>query len=150
MDYDGLYADAKADIQKASSILFDFAVKLLAKQGMFLPFAATLESDGELSHYAAAPDHEVTNALEVLPLLHQGLRAAITSTTRAVVVCEWVKITRDDEAQTDAVKLLIEHRNGLVVALYLPMRKPLFRKWVSGEIFAVPATAEVGLVHRPT
>jgi len=45
--------------------------------------------------------------------------------------------------QTKAVKVLVEHRRGLTVALYLPWRRKLLGGYVFGEVMAVSAQSEV-------
>jgi len=41
------------------------------------------------------------------------------------------------------VKVLIEHRRGLTVTLYLPWRRRLLRGYIFGEMIARPAEPEV-------
>ena len=141
---DGLYAAAKDDFQRVVGPLFDFAQQEVVKRGIFLPFGAILDADGKMALHAAAGESELTNSTEILPLLHQGLRASRQSDTLVVAVCEWVKITPNGGKQTDAVKVLVEHANGLTVAFYLPMQKKLLGGWQTDEMMVVPASAEVG------
>jgi hypothetical protein len=143
MDEGTLYDEAKPDLQAVSGPLFEFAEQQVQKRGAFLPFGATLEPDG-VALKAAATETEVASSDEVLPLLHEGLRSSLTSDTRAVAVCEWVKITPTGGDQTDAVKVLVEHANGLCVAFYRPMRKKLLGKWQVGDMLVVAADPEVG------
>lgn len=88
---------------------------------------------------------DIASSTEVLPILHDGLRAAAAdSATAAIAVCERVKITPEGGSQTDAIKVLVEHARGLAVAFYLPCHKRLLRGWQFGEIMALPAKPEVG------
>ncbi len=148
MDPKAGYAEAKDDLQAISEPLFDLAVQQVQEQGAFLPFGAVLDRAGELALQAATTGRELQDPAEVLSLLHEGLRAARRQELRAVAVCEWVKVAPQGQALTDAVKVLVEHENGLVVAFYLPMRKRLLGKWRSGEILSVAAEPEVGLFRR--
>ena len=45
--------------------------------------------------------------------------------------------------QTKAVKVLIEHRRGLTVALYLPWQRKMWGGHIFGEVMAMPAKPEV-------
>ena len=142
-DLGDLYAAAKADLNSISTPLFEMAVSLVDKRGTFLPFGAVLDAAGQTQLHAATGEHEITNSVEVLPRLHEGLRASLQPDSRAVAVCEWVKITPPGSKQTDAIKVLVEHSNGLVMALYLPMRKKLLGRWETGELIGNPAKPEV-------
>lgn len=144
-----LYEAAKDDLQTIAEQLFGFAESQVAKHGAFLPFGATLEADNDVKLHAAAGEKDLTNSTEVLPLLQEGLRESCTVETKAVAVCEWVKIIPENDRETDAIKVLVEHRNGLVVAFYLPMRKKVLRGWQSGEMMVVPASREIGVWARP-
>lgn len=145
MDFGELYAASKGDLQLVVDPLFTFAEQQVAKRGAFLPFGAMLDDSGALSLQGAAGEHDMTTPAEILPLLHSGMKSSLSATTRALAVCEWVKITPDGGAQTDAIKVLVEHVNGLAVAFYLPMRKRLLGKWEPGDMIVIPAEPEVGL-----
>jgi len=137
-----LYRQTTPDLLEISDPLFDFAIQQLNKRDNFLPFGAALNDDG-IALKAAWPGGEYTSSAEVLPLLHKGLRQTVTERTRAVAVCEWVKITPSGGSQTDAIKVLVEHRNGLTVALYLSMEK-VEGQWQNGEPLSTFARPEIG------
>jgi hypothetical protein len=68
--------------------------------------------------------------VEILLRLHLALRTgAIEHELSAVAVCEDVSITPAEGKQTKAVKVLIEHRRGLTVALYLPWKRKMGHVW---------------------
>lgn len=143
---DELYSEVKQDIEAVANPLFDFSEQCLRERGNFLPHGAVLSTDGEIVLVAAAPDtgKDFTNSTEVLPVLHDGLRAqANEKDLVAVGVAENVTITREGQPQTQAIKVLFEHKRGLVVALYLPFKKQFLRGYSFGEIFSVNAKAEV-------
>ncbi len=139
-----LYADAKSDCQTLVDFLLGFAVQQVNERGSFLPFAAALDTSGEVQAHAAHPGPDPRTSAEVLPLLHEALRPLLASGMRAVAVCEWVRITPVGGHQTDAAKVLVEHSNGLSVAFYLPMTKRLFGKWKTGELVVQPVQPEIG------
>lgn len=143
-DFDALYRELKNDVQLIAGPLFDFAEQQVRKRGAFLPFGASLNNLGDVVLQAASSGGEVTNSGEILPAMHACLRAVgRTPDTAAVAVCEWVKITREGDAQTDAVKVLVEHIRGLTVALYVPCRKRVIGGWQFGDTFAIRVQPEI-------
>jgi hypothetical protein len=143
-EQDDLYRELKGDVELIAEPLIDFAQDQIRKRAAFLPFGATLDEKGEISLEAAATGAESASSTEVLPLLHEGLRAiAAKRDLREVAVCEWAKITVAGQLQTDAIKVLVEHRRGLAVALYIPCKRQLPRGWEFGEMIAKIAAAEV-------
>jgi len=143
---DALYSEVKPDIEAVANPLFDFSEQCLRKRGNFLPHGAILTTDGKVVLVAAAPDtdKDYTNSTEVLPILHDGLRAqAREKDLVAVGVAENVTITPEGQLSTQAIKVLFEHKRGLVVALYRPFKKQFLRGYSFGEIFSVFAKGEV-------
>ena len=85
-----------------------------------------------------------TSPAEILPRLHDALRAdARDHDLAAVAVCEDVTITPGGQKATKAVKVLVEHRRGLTVALYLPWKRKMFGGHVFGQMMALAAEPEV-------
>lgn len=143
-DADSLYKELQADFDRITGPLFEFAEQQVRKRGTFLPFGALLKHSGEITLDAATSGAEIESGIEVLPLLHEGLRATIKeSGASAVAICEWVKITLQSGKQTDAMKVLVEHEQGLTVAFYVPCRKSILRGWQFEEMFAMQAEPEV-------
>jgi len=143
-EFETLYRELKSDLQAVLEPLVDLAQHLLRRQGTFLPFGASLSNAGQVTFAGAGTEQEMTSSVEILPILHDGLRAtAGQDETMAIAVCEWVKITPEGSSQTDAIKVLVEHRRGLTVAFYLPCRKRLLRGWTFGETMALRAQPEV-------
>lgn len=141
---DNLYAELKPDIALLAEPLFEMSEKLLREQGNFLPHAAVLTEGGEVKLVAAGAPSEFTNSTEVLPLLHDGLRIqAKNLPLKALGVSENVTITLEGKRSTKAIKVLLEHRRGLTVALYLPFEKKLLRGYVMGQAFTLEARPEV-------
>ena len=94
---------------------------------------------------AASDDLDAkVSAIEILPRLHLALRTeAGEQELSAVAVCEDGSTTPPGGTQTKAVKVLIEHRRGLTVALYLPWQRKMWGEHIFGEVMAVPAKPEV-------
>jgi hypothetical protein len=141
-----LYTELKPDMGAVANHLFDLSEVLLRKRGNFLPHGAVLTDEGEVKLVAAAPDGEKdeTNSVEVLPVLHEGLRAQVKEIScKAVAVAENVTVTLEGQRPTNAIKVLFEHRRGLTVALYLPFEKKFLRGYVFGSPFSNAAEPEV-------
>lgn len=139
-----LYSELKPSMAAIASPLFDISEKLLRANGNFLPHAAVLTDSTKVRLVAADPGPDRTNAAEVLPLLHSGLRAqAIDEGLDAIGVAENVTITLDGQRSTKAIKVLFEHRRGLTVALYLPFEKKFLKGYVFGQTFSLAANPEV-------
>lgn len=145
---DDLYAELKPDIESLSQALFGVSEFSLRKRGTFLPQGAVLTELGEPRLILAVPaghEDKLVSSVEVLPVLHKSLRATVReSGVRALAVCEDVTITIEGQRKTRAIKVLVEHQRGLCVALYLPYRRKFLGGYALGEIFARPATQEVG------
>lgn len=142
---DDLYFEVKADIEAVASHLFEFSELCLRKWDNFLPHGAFLDTGRKVCLVAASPEiNGRSNSTEVLPLLHDGLRAqAREEELIAIGVAENVTVTPDGQASTQAIKVLLEHKRGLVIALYLPFKKQFLRGYSFGEVFTVLAAGEV-------
>ena len=143
---DALYAELKPDIHALATPLFDFSELCIRKRGNFLPHGAVLTEDGEVRLVTGAPDtkSDTCTSTDVLPVLHDGLRGEASSNSLlAIGIAENVTITLEGKRQTQAVKVLFEHKRGLTVALYLPFERKLFRGYSFGEVFSVAANPEV-------
>jgi len=141
-----LYSELKPDLSQVVDALFDLSEVFLRKRGNFLPHGAVLTEDDEVKLVAAAPDgsSDFTNSTEVLPLLHDGLRQMSRDIAlKAVAVAENVTVTLEGNRSTQAIKVLVEHRRGLNVALYLPFERRLFRGYSFGSTFSVAAKPEI-------
>jgi hypothetical protein len=141
-----LYAELKPDISTVATSLFEVSERFLRETGNFLPHAAVLTAEGKVKLVAAAPDSKdgYADSTQVLPLLHDGLRAmAKEETLMAIGIAENVTVTPNGQAASQAIKVLFEHSRGLTVALYLPFAKKFLRRYSFGETFSVLAAPEV-------
>jgi hypothetical protein len=143
---EALYAELKPEIASIANPLFELSEKFVAKRGNFLPHGAVLTNGDQVKLAAATPPDgsDLTNSTEVLPILHDGLRSmARESECKAVAVAESVTVTLEGQRPTAAIKVLLEHRRGLCLALYVPFKKKLFGGYAFGSPFTVPASPEV-------
>jgi len=143
---ESLYRELKPDVERLANALFGASEVFVRKRGAFLPHGALLSTDGKVQLIMTGPDSpkdNVVSPIEVLPTLHQALRLeAVDEDALALAVCEDVRITGDNQRETRAIKVLIEHRRGLCTALYLPFRRKMFG-YSFGDVFAMPAEPEV-------
>lgn len=143
---DDLFAELKPQIEALAAPLFGASQMAVRKRSRFLPHGALLDAGGEVRLVMATLDDldAPASPAEVLPRLHDALRAASRDhAAAAVAVCEDVTITPAGGKSTKAVKVLVEHRRGLTVALYLPWRRSMLGTHVFGEVMALAATPEV-------
>jgi hypothetical protein len=141
---DELYAELKGDIAALANPLFELSEKFLNSQGNFLPHGAVLTGENEVKLVAATKGNDVATSVEVLPILHDGLRQqARKLALKAIGVAENVTVTLEGQRPSKAIKVLIEHTRGLTVALYLPFEKRLLRGYVMGSSFSKLAAPEV-------
>lgn len=141
---DALYAELKPEIGAVANQLFDLSELFLRKQGNFLPHAVVLTDAGEIKLVGAAAASDITNSVEILPILHDGLRQqARELSLQAIGVAENVTVTFEGQRPTKAIKVLFEHKRGLTVALYLPFEKKLLRGYIMGSTISKLASPEV-------
>jgi hypothetical protein len=141
-----LYSELKDDVAAVANPLFDLSERLLREHGNFLPHGFVLQESGKDTIVGAVEDNGsgMSTSTATLPLLHSGLREHVRRReARAVGVAENVTITPEGGRTTQAIKVLVEHREGLCVALYLPFKKKLFGGYATGTPFTVPAEPEV-------
>lgn len=145
---ESLYDELKPDISALVEPMFDLGENLVRKRGNFLPYGSLLLDSNEVRFIAAAPasGNDLTNSEEVLPSLHDALRAAAgEQPTKAIGIAEDVTVTRDGHDATTAIKVLFEHKRGLTVAVYLPFENKLSEGYVFGEPFTCVVESEVGV-----
>jgi hypothetical protein len=144
-DQQALYEELSDDLDRLIGPLFGFGEQQIRKRGQFLPYGATLLQSGEIGLEAATSGEEFESTIEILPVLHDGLRERVKEGgIAAIAVCEWVNIALTDGKRTDAIKVLVEHERGLTVAFYIPCHKSFIGGWQFGEMFVQPAEPEIG------
>jgi hypothetical protein len=142
---EALYRELKPEIEALAVLLFDISKKILDELDNFLPHAAVLNSVGNVEIIDAQPnDNEENTSTEVLPFLQEGLREYVQNEKCvALGIAENVTIFPEGQKSTKAIKVSIELKQGLAVALYLPFKKQLFKGYKFGEVFSVLVRPEV-------
>jgi hypothetical protein len=134
--------NAREEMDMLLDALLRFAQQMLEKHGEFHPFAAALDSAGELQLVAADSGEEQLDSSEVIELLYEGLtRQAVAGEIRAGGVCVDVRVTPPDSSEkTDAISVAIEHANSDPVEVFLPYATRRFGGARYGALFAQAGT----------
>jgi hypothetical protein len=135
---------AHEDLNQLLHALVQMAQHLLPKQGEFLPFAATISSDGKVDYAGAYTGEEFPGAQPLLEMLRAVLRqSAADQTIRAAGICyDGLTIPPGQSEKTDSICCSLEHRNGESVSVFVPYRKDRAGQFIYGEIFASHRTPE--------
>src|SRR5215213_11796881 len=115
-------AEPTDEIQELLNFLLPYAEQMLSQHGEFYPYAAALDSDGELNAVGTDLDDESPDVSELLLALHQGLRErAAEGAIRASGIAADVNLTDPDSGETtDAVQVELDHADGDPVDIYVP------------------------------
>ena len=131
-----LYAAVKPDLGALAGPLFELSQRRLRERGNFLPCAAVLTTDGRvalLDAMCSTPDG-FANSEHILPMLRDGLRSmAGERDLKALGIVEIVASIPDGE-ETRAIKVLLEHKVGLTLVLYLPVSQGDVGEYQFGKI----------------
>lgn len=116
---------AHPDFDALLNPLLSFAREQLAKRGGFLPFGASVTSDGEVAMAAGYSGQEQTTPVEIIDRLVQGFRRdASGRRIRATGICVDARVVPPGSTEkTDAVCVQLEHAEGQCIEVYLPYRK---------------------------
>jgi hypothetical protein len=140
-----LYAAVKPDLGALAGPLFTQSEKLLRERGDFLPHAAVLSDEGKVSMMGAMSGSPgaFANSWHILPLLYDGLRAlARERLLTAIGVAERVDAIPGAGAGF-AVKVLLEHREGLTIAFYMPFQRDESGDYTFGKMTTFFTESEV-------
>jgi hypothetical protein len=109
-------AEPTDEIQELLNFLLPYAERMLNEHGEFYPYAAALDTDGELNAVGADVDDERSEVVDVLVALHQGLRErAAEGAIRATGIAADVTLT-----DPDAVQVELDHAEADAVDIFVP------------------------------
>jgi hypothetical protein len=136
---------ANPDFEKLLETLYSFAQKLLAKNGEFYPFAASMDTNGNVVCNAGYTGEEHPQSSEVVELLKNALRAkSQRGEICAAGICFDVRVTLPNKAEkSDAICAKLEHKNDEAIEVFLPYHKSLFGKIKYGDVFASQGVREI-------
>jgi len=114
-------SDPREEIEQLLRYLLPVAEEQLNREGEFRPYAATLDTDGEVNSVGAAEGDE-PDVGELLVALHAELRAqAAGGAIRASGIAADVTLTDPDSGEMmDAVQLELDHAETEAVDVYVP------------------------------
>jgi len=115
-------AEPTDEIQELLNFLLPYAEQMLNQHGEFYPYAAALDSDGELNAVGTDVDDESPDVGELLLALHEGLREqAAEGAIRASGIAADVTLTDPDSGETtDAVQVELDHADADAVDIFVP------------------------------
>ena len=114
-------AEARQEIERLLRFLLPVAEEQLSRDGEFRPYAATVDTEGEVSSVGAAAGEE-PDVGELLIALHAELREqASEGAIRASGIAADVTLTDPDSGEeTDAVQLELDHAETDAIDVYVP------------------------------
>ena len=127
---------AQDDLDRLLELALGFARQQLAEHGEFYPYAVVVNDSGEHEMFAADLPNDQTESEDAITAL---IDAASTRRheLRAVAI---VADTRLPELNSDTVRVILEHRDGTVMAVLLPY----YRRRLGGLVFADLRATEAG------
>jgi hypothetical protein len=129
---------AHPDLEELLNALLPFAQEMLAKNGEFYPFGASIDSKGEVSAQAADPGEENPDSQEVIAMLVAGMREeAKRGEIRAAGICYDARVVPPGKTdKTDAIACRLEHASGEAVVTFVPYRKAILGRYKYDDLFA--------------
>jgi hypothetical protein len=127
--------EVQADVDGLLNTALSSAQRMLGKHGEFPPYAFELSEDGETGMVATYPGQGGHSSLaDILSLLYDGL-GFHSMGLRAVAVISCVRIDLPS-MPTDAIRVEIEHREGVAIAVLFPYKKRFGRGVTYGDLQA--------------
>jgi len=141
-----IYADIEPDLGAIADPLIELSGRLLRERGSFVPHAAVLTQEGKVTMVGAMCNRAdgVADSNYIKPLLRGGLKSmAHQGSLKAVGVAEKVTVNQSGGEPVRAIKVMLEHRQGVNVAYYMPFSNEDSGAYVFGQTFSVPANSEI-------
>ena len=131
---DSVSQEAQDDLDGLLNAVLPLAENLLGKSGEFFPFGGLVSIHGEAAMTAADPglgEHPASQ--DVLANLYDGARANASDSRAAAFVAD-VRANG-----SDAVRVELEHQEGVALVVLLPYALSRFKKTVSFGQMSVSA-----------
>ena len=142
------------DLVAVLAVFVPFAKDMLRKHGEFLPFAATVGTDGKAGMWGADIGVEKPLSTALIEFLTGGLRAhAGTGQIRAAGICFNVGARLPGyDGKVDAICCQVEHSGAVAKQIFVPYRKGLLGRMRFDDPSACPAhrrcSHSPGAVHN--
>jgi hypothetical protein len=107
---------AQDDLDGLVEPVWDFAEHQLVARGEFFPFAFVVGTDGEQSMAAADIGDDKPGSEEVIEVLNAGLTEKRDDLRATAVVAD----VHLPDLGTDAIRLVLEHREGVALEIVIP------------------------------
>jgi hypothetical protein len=107
---------AQSDLDDLVKAVLPLAEQTLGKHGELLPYAATVDTEGNEALVSADPsaDRELPSSHDVLALLYEAAKNSAEA-LRAVAFVAAVRV-----ADSDAIRVELEHADGIAMAIVIP------------------------------
>lgn len=130
---------AQGDLDGLLNVVLPVAEDLLSSNGEFYPFGALVSDQGETTLTGSAPEPQVDpGSDEVLAVLYKGARADAGKSRAAAFVAD----VRTEGS--DAVRVELEHQEGVALVVLLPYTRSRFRKALQfGQMSLSPAEPRI-------
>ncbi|MXG92075.1 hypothetical protein [Nocardioides flavescens] len=115
---------AQDDLDGLLPLVLDFAKQQLDNRGAFYPYAAVVGTDGVQRMTSADVGSDKPESAELLSLLTEGL-IGDRDQLRATAIVTDVHVA---ELNSDAVRVALEHREGVALTVLMPYRITRFRR----------------------
>jgi hypothetical protein len=113
---------------------------MLKKRGEFLPFAATVGSDGEITFVATHTGDEHPLPTELIDQFIEILKGlASNGEIFATAICYDGRVSVDGKEKKDAITVTLEPSGAECVTIYMPYAKTLFGGYKYDPLFASAA-----------
>src|SRR5262249_12922014 len=141
---------AHPDLDTLLNPLLSFAQQMLARQGTFFPFGASMRTDGKIAMAAGYTGGTRMEPVAIIDPLLQGVqREAATGAVRAAGIGIERRVVRPgDTVKTDAICVELDKVEGACVDVYLPYKKGWLGRFKFGQTFAVSRDARVFATRR--
>jgi hypothetical protein len=136
---DSATSEAQEDLDGLVNAALPFAAQMLEQHGEFFPYGVALDASGEVRMIAGDPGHgERPPSADVLSTLVAGLRSQRDDLRAAALVSD-VRL-----ADSDAVRVELEHRDGHAIAAFLPYKQKRLRRGIEfGDLSADSGSPQV-------
>jgi hypothetical protein len=115
---DQVSPDAQDDVDGLLNAVLPFSEKMLADHGEFFPYGAAVSREGEMRMLSPWTGADRPPPDDLLDVLYEGVRAAASDTRAAAFVSD----VRIGELDGDAVRVELEHREGVALVVLRPHR----------------------------
>src|SRR5260370_10913306 len=130
------------DLDRLLQEALPFAKQQLTKYGEFYPYAIELLNSGESRIAAAYEGSEHPASTDLLKMLYKLLSTNADELRGAAIISD----VRIKDSGGDAIRVEVEHREGVAMALLLPYRvqqKLLRREIAYGDMLAEDAASRI-------